>query len=74
MKRKLALVLAVVVLLFLLTFRIYGLDDGGSVQYWTPLVSVTRYHRLDPANKGEVLEGWCVEILGRQVSASAPKG
>ncbi|MGN0802250.1 MAG: hypothetical protein ACI4MF_06605 [Candidatus Faecivicinus sp.] len=67
LKRKLAVVLVAAALLFLLTFRIYGMDDGGSVQYWTPLVSVTRYHRLDPEHEGEYLEGWCVEILGTQV-------
>ena len=67
MKRKLVILAIVLAALYLLFPRSYGIDDGGSILYETPVYSVTKYHVMDWENEGEYLEGWRIEIFGIKV-------
>ncbi len=67
MKKKLQIVLIVLLALFLLVPRVDGIDDGGSVAYVAPLYCVTQYHKMDPWNSGEYIEGLGNTIFGIEV-------
>lgn len=67
MKKILVIAVIVIVAAVLLIPSIYGITDGGSMLFETPLYSVTKYHMLDSENQGEYLEGWHVEILGIEI-------
>ena len=72
MKKKLLILAAVVIALYLLFPRVYGVDDGGSIVFETPVYSVTKYHIIDGENPDwghpeAYLEGWRIEIFGLEV-------
>ena len=68
MKKLLAGICVVLALVLLFPFP-SRLKDGGSVEYRAMLYSVTDVHRINPEQEREsdYLEGFIVEILGREV-------
>lgn len=75
MKKKTILIIAIIVLLVILLFPIpMKLKDGGSIEFKALLYSVTKYHKLAPANaEKEYIDGIGIKVLGIEIYNSANK-
>ncbi|MGN1270181.1 MAG: DUF3221 domain-containing protein [Clostridia bacterium] len=69
MKKKNILIITIIVLLVILLFPIpMKLKDGGSIEFKALLYSVTKYHKLTPANaEKEYIDGIGIKILGMEI-------
>jgi len=67
MKKKIAIILCVLLVVALLVPIPLRMKDGGTVKYQAVLYSVSDVHRLAPSEDGGYEDGIIIEILGMQV-------